>query len=85
VKTVAVLIAAIGSVLTLAARRDKTTREISALGLMSAAGIASIDLVYYFKGVLRWVYLAESVLEIGFVGAWLLGLGRRGDGTRFGG
>jgi hypothetical protein len=79
-----VLITAIGSALTLAGRRDRTTTEISTLGLLSAAGIAGIDVFYYFKGVLRWVYLAESAVEIGFIGGWLLGLRGGRHGPRLG-
>ncbi|HCG02932.1 MAG TPA: hypothetical protein DEV93_20605 [Chloroflexi bacterium] len=76
VKTVGLLIATIGSVLMLSARREETSTEIATLGIASAAAIAGIDLIYYANGVLRWVYLVDAAMETAIVGGWARALAR---------
>jgi hypothetical protein len=71
VKTVGLLLAVIGAVIGLAGRRDLTAPEIPALAIGSAATIATVDILYYRKGVLRWVYLVDAVGEIALIGWWL--------------
>lgn len=43
------------------------------LAILSACtGLAGIDLYYYLKGVIRWVYMIDFVLELVFIIYWLL-------------
>jgi hypothetical protein len=71
VKTVGLLLAVIGAVIGMAGRRDTTAPEVPTLAVGSAATIAAVDIVYYRKGVLRWVYLVDAAGEIALIAAWL--------------
>ena len=70
VKTVGVLVAVIGGVLTMAGLRRQSTREIPMLAIGSAAGLAAIDVIYAAKDRISRVYLLDAVLEAVIVGAW---------------
>lgn len=71
VKTVGVLVAAIGGALWLAARKEGApSEEAVALAAGSAAGLAAIDIVYPLKRVISPIYLADALVELGLVGAW---------------
>ena len=71
VKTVGLLLAVIGAVIGMAGRRGSTSPEIPSLALGAAATVAAVDIVYYRKGVLRWVYLVDAAGEIALIAAWL--------------
>ena len=71
VKTVGVLITAIGGVLVLAGRRDRVTPEVALLGAAAAAGLASIDVVYVAKGRISPVYLLDAAAETALITAWV--------------
>jgi hypothetical protein len=77
VKTVGVLVTVVGGVLVLAARRQRVTGEIAALGAGSALGLAAIDLVYALSRVISPVYLLDAAAEMGIVVLWLLARARR--------
>lgn len=81
VKTVGALITTVGVVLLSAARRDRVTPEIAALGAGAAAGLAAIDLVYVPKGRISPIYLADAVMEAGFIAAWALARKRARKGA----
>jgi hypothetical protein len=70
VRTVGVLVGVIGGVLALAGLRRQTTREVPALAIGSAAGLAAIDVVYAGQGRISKVYLLDAAVELGLVGAW---------------
>jgi hypothetical protein len=75
VRTVGALVAVIGGVLLMAARRDRVTDEIVLLAAASALGLAAIDVIYSLAGVIRPVYLGDAGVEVGLVALW--GIGRR--------
>jgi len=70
VKTVALLITAIGIVLLVAAWRRRVTSEIALLGFASAAALASIDVLYVFRQTISPIYLADAAVEMVFVVGW---------------
>jgi hypothetical protein len=73
VRTVGVLVAAIGGVLASAAYRGRVTPEIAALGVASAGGLGAIDVIYAGKRRISPIYLADAALEAVLVGAWATG------------
>jgi energy-converting hydrogenase Eha subunit E len=73
VRTVGVLVIVIGGVLVFAARRNSIGLEITALAVGSALGLAGIDAIYALSRTIPPIYLADAVLELGFVAGWLLG------------
>lgn len=70
VKTVAVLIIAIGGVLGLAGKRGEPVPEVPVLAVGSAAGLTVIDIIYVGKKRIRPVYLLDAVAEIGLIALW---------------
>jgi hypothetical protein len=72
VKTVSVLVAAIGTSLVLHSRRRRTQPEMHVLALGSAAGLAGIDVYYATKGRISTVYLLDAAAQVGLA-AWLAG------------
>ncbi len=71
VKMVGLLAAAIGGTLLSAAWRSNITPEIRGLAIGSALSFAAIDLWYGAKRRISPIYLADAVVEIGIVGAWM--------------
>jgi hypothetical protein len=82
VRTVGVLILAIGGTLVLAARRGAVTPELRVLAAGSAAGLGAVDA--WYAGLRRRispVYLADAALEAALILAWLVwGRPRRAGG-----
>lgn len=70
VKTVGSLLSVIGAVLALAGWRGRVTPEVRALGVGSALTLATVDVVYYRRGILRFVYLLDAVFELCITGCW---------------
>jgi hypothetical protein len=75
VKTVGLLIAAIGAAL-LVGRRG-SDRSAAVLGATSAASLAAVDVVYASKKRISPVYLLDAALEIAFVAGWVAVTARR--------
>ncbi|HEU4700815.1 MAG TPA: hypothetical protein VFS40_16650 [Gemmatimonadales bacterium] len=73
VRTVGLLVAAIGLGLLLAARRGRVAREVAVTAAAAALALAAVDVVYVADGTLRPVYLLDVPPELGFVVLWLLG------------
>lgn len=69
VHMVGVLAAVIGTTLLYGARRPDGT--VVLLAVLAALGFAAIDLVYGLSGVIRPIYLADAVVELGLAGAVL--------------
>ena len=70
VKAVGVLVAVIGAVLMLGARRRTIGPELALLAVGSAAGLAGIDLVYALSDRIWDVYLLDALAEIGLIVLW---------------
>jgi hypothetical protein len=73
VRTVGVLVLVIGGVLVTAARRKTVDLEIKVLAMGSALGLAGIDTGYALSRTIPPIYLADAVVELGFVAGWILG------------
>jgi hypothetical protein len=72
VRTVGVLVAAIGATLLAGAARRRVGPELRLLGGAAAAGMAAVEI--WYAGARRRiapVYLADAVLEAGVALAWL--------------
>ncbi|BDG04703.1 hypothetical protein [Anaeromyxobacter oryzae] len=79
VKTVGVLVAAIGATLAAAGVRRSITPEVAALGAVTAAGIAVVE--GWYAGRRRRIspiYLADAAFEAALAAAWGIALARRG-------
>ncbi len=72
VKTVGVLVIAIGGSLGLAARAKRTPLDVALLGIASAGGLAAIDITYVAKRRISPVYLLDAIAELILVAAWIL-------------
>jgi uncharacterized membrane protein YoaK (UPF0700 family) len=84
VRTVSLLVIAIGAVLGMAGYRRNTQPEMPTLAISSAAGLAAIDVVYTAKGRIRPVYLLDALAEFALIAGWLITWPRayRESGTR---
>jgi hypothetical protein len=81
VRTVGLLIATSGLVMTMAGVRKRVTPEIVALGTGVAGSLLAVDLVYGGSGRIARVYLADAVVEAALATAWLKrGQCRKHDG-----
>jgi hypothetical protein len=70
VKTVGLLITAVGVTLVHAGRRRRVHEEIGVLGALSAAALATVDVVYVARRVISPVYLLDAVPEMLLLGWW---------------
>jgi hypothetical protein len=70
VKTVGVIVLAIGGVLLVAGARGAVTLEIHLLAVASAAGLAGIDIYYAVKGTIARIYLADAAAQIALTALW---------------
>jgi HAMP domain-containing protein len=77
VKTVGVLVIAIGGALGMAAARRSEEPEIPLLGVSSAVALTAVDVVYVAQRRIRPVYLLDAVAEIGLIGWWTFAWLRR--------
>ncbi len=71
VKTVGILVAVIGAVVGLAARRQKITPEIALLAGGSAAGLTAIDIIYVARKRISPIYLLDALGELVFIAGWV--------------
>lgn len=76
VRTVGVLAATIGGVLTIRAIAGPRNAD-PLLGAASAAAFGLVDLVYAGTGRISRIYLADAAVELAFEGAWLATSRRR--------
>jgi hypothetical protein len=76
VKTVGVLVGAIGGALVVAGFRRAHTPEIGLLGAASAAGLAGIDAYYAGRRRISAVYLLDALAELILLTLWLYALMR---------
>lgn len=74
VKTAGLLIGMIGLTMAVARRHGREVEpEISLLAAGSALSLAGIDLVYWKRGRLRFVYLLDALAELALAGVWAAG------------
>ncbi len=71
-KTVSVLILAVGLSLLTAAKKHEINTSILILAISSALGLAGIDIYYASTDIIWDIYLADAVAEIVIVAAWLI-------------
>ena len=73
VKTVGVLVTAIGATLLLATQQKRVSVEARLLANGSGAALALIDLVYVLKGRISRVYVLDAVAEVALLTSVALG------------
>lgn len=78
VKTVGVLVVVIGAVLAVAGLRGRPGPEIRLLGLGSALGLATIDVVYALHRRISSIYLLDALAEVGIALWWIPSRGEGG-------
>ncbi len=72
VKTVGVLITAIGLGLIHSAKQNAVTRSVAIIGATSAGFLAVIDVIYVLNNTISQVYLADAAIEVMIVIAWIM-------------
>lgn len=72
VKTVGVLVTAIGGVLFTADVRQQRLAELDMLGAWSAASLGGIEAIYAAKGRISPVYFLDALVQLIFILGWLL-------------
>ena len=70
VRTVGVLVLAIGAVLLVAGWRRHVSSEIVLLATASAAGLAAIDVIYVARRVIDKIYLFDAAAEAILIAGW---------------
>ena len=70
-QTVGVLVANIGAVLLLGARRKRVGTPLEILGASSAAGLGAIDLVFSLRGRIAKTYLLDAAVEALILAGWI--------------
>ena len=71
VRTVAGLLLANGCSQLIASRRASDASAAAAVGIGTAATLATIDLIYAPSGRISKVYLLDAVLELGWIALWV--------------
>lgn len=79
VKTVSVMIGAVGIVLAYAGKRREPVPEVPLLAIGSAVGLTAIDVFYVARKRISPIYLLDAVGEVGLIGLWAawLKIGKR--------
>jgi hypothetical protein len=72
VRTVALLIIAIGVTLLAAAKQNEANLSVTVLAITSAASLAWVDAYYSLTGVIWPVYLLDAFPEVAMVLGWLV-------------
>ncbi len=70
VKTVGLLLTAIGGVQIAAARREDIPQELAILGVGAPLALLLIDLTYVAKRRISKVYLLDAMAQLGLIGLW---------------
>ena len=74
VKTVGVVVAAIGAALVIAGMKSDFTPAIIFLGVASALGMACIDIFYVKQRVIAPVYLGDAIIQALLISWWAAAL-----------
>ncbi|MDP8955730.1 MAG: hypothetical protein M3N24_02045 [Actinomycetota bacterium] len=70
VKTVGLLLTAIGGVQIAAARRGDIPQDLTILGVGAPLALLLIDLTYVAKRRISKVYLLDALAQLGLIGLW---------------
>ena len=70
VKTVGLLLTAIGGVQIAAARRSEIPQELAILGVGAPLALLLIDVTYVAKRRISKVYLLDALAQLGLIGLW---------------
>lgn len=71
VKTVGVVIAAIGTCLLVAGSQREVASSVIILAVGSAFGLTCIDIIYVKKRIISSVYLADAAAELLLIALWV--------------
>jgi len=74
VKTVGIVLAVIGLVLIVAQIQVEINTSIILLAIGSALSLALVEFIYVAKRVISPIYLADAVVELIFIGWWILSM-----------
>ena len=77
VRTVGITVAAIGAGLALSVRRGRLSDDMRATALLTAVGLAGIDVAYVLRRRISPVYLLDAAAEVAFA----VSLASSRDGT----
>src|SRR5690242_16580200 len=72
VRTVGLLVTAIGVAIGVGALRNELTMPLVVLAVGAAAGLCAIDVIYTVRRVISPIYLADAVAEVTLIVAWLV-------------
>jgi hypothetical protein len=72
VKTVGIILAAIGAALIVAYATAEINSSIVVLAIGSALSLAIVEFIYVAKRVISPIYLADAVAELILIGWWLV-------------
>lgn len=70
VKTVSVLLLPYCFLLLYLTVNQKRNFIIVISVMICCLGLAVVEAYYYFRGVIKWVYLADAVIQLAFLGYW---------------
>lgn len=74
VNTVGLLLVAIGGGLVVAGVSRQLVPALVVIAMASAAALVLIELVYVRRRVISPIYLADALVELGFIGWWVASL-----------
>jgi hypothetical protein len=77
VKTIGGLIAVVGATMIAGAREKRLSRAVGLLADGSALALATADIVYVSKKRISRIYLADALVELGFVASRIIRKVRR--------
>lgn len=72
VRTVAMLITAVGIGLLVAAKRNEATFSVGTVAVLSAGSLAWVDAYYALTGAIWPIYLLDAFPEIALILGWLI-------------
>jgi hypothetical protein len=76
VMTVGVLVTAVAIPMLVAAWRRTNVIEIAILAIGSSVGLTAIDVIYVARQTIPPIYLADAVIEVLLISAWIVALMR---------
>lgn len=77
VKTVTLLILAVGATIGSAGARKRVTPEIVGLAIGSSAALTTIDVIYVSKRRISPVYLLDGLVNVILIAGWVLAIQRK--------
>lgn len=70
VKTVSVLLLPYCFLLLYLTVNQKRNFVIVISVMICCLGLAAVEAYYYFRGVVKWVYVADAAIQLAFLGYW---------------